>query len=222
MSHTELLSLIQNDMELELMTNNKTCEEDKLESEINSEIQQNHTHQVNNSDEKTPPSPTLICNGTGDFTHQVNGGDDDTLPLPCDGTGSWRRAVYLDITDSNTNCPEGWNMTDYSKRTCGRATDGRLICDSSVTRSTFSVSGGEYSQEESELINGDRHLGSEGHVLLGLLHWCGCNACSPRQHIWSFVAGVAENYPKISTFLCPCDGFRSEYKTIPTFVGEDC
>ena len=40
------------------------------------------------------------------------------------------------------NCPEGWSMTDYSKRICGRATDGGLICDSV----TFSVSGVEYSQ----------------------------------------------------------------------------
>ena len=47
------------------------------------------------------------------------------------GTGSWRRAVYMEMTDSSTNCPEGWNMTDYSKRTCGRATDEYLSCDQS-------------------------------------------------------------------------------------------
>ena len=61
---------------------------------------------------------------------------------PCDGTEGRRRAVYLDMTDPNTNCPKGWSETDYSKRTCGRATDGWCTCDSV----TFSVSGGEYSQ----------------------------------------------------------------------------
>ena len=31
--------------------------------------------------------------------------------LKCGGTWGWRRAVYLDMTDPNTNCPSGWNMT---------------------------------------------------------------------------------------------------------------
>ena len=60
----------------------------------------------------------------------------------CGGTGGWRSAVYLDMTDPNNNCPSGWNMTGYSKRTCGRATDGYLTCDSVF----FPVSGGPYSQ----------------------------------------------------------------------------
>ena len=37
----------------------------------------------------------------------------------CGGTGGWRRAVYLDMTDLNTDCPSGWRETGYSKRTCG-------------------------------------------------------------------------------------------------------
>ena len=60
----------------------------------------------------------------------------------CGGTGGWRRAVYFDMTDPNTNCPSGWNMTEYSKRTCGRATDDWSTCDSVF----FPVTGGPYSQ----------------------------------------------------------------------------
>ena len=30
--------------------------------------------------------------------------------LKCGGTWGWRRAVYLDMTDPNTNCPSGWPM----------------------------------------------------------------------------------------------------------------
>ena len=62
--------------------------------------------------------------------------------LKCGGTWGWRRAVYLDMTDPNTNCPSGWNMTGYSKRTCGRANSSSLSCDSVF----FPVSGGPYSQ----------------------------------------------------------------------------
>ena len=60
----------------------------------------------------------------------------------CGDTWGWRRAVYLDMTDPNTNCPSGWNMTGYSKRTCGRASSSGRSCDSVF----FPVSGGPYSQ----------------------------------------------------------------------------
>ena len=61
----------------------------------------------------------------------------------CGGTGGWRRVLYLDMTDPNTNCPSGWSMTNYNIRTCGRASDGYYdTCDSVF----FPVSGGEYSQ----------------------------------------------------------------------------
>ena len=46
----------------------------------------------------------------------------------CGGTG-WRRVVYLNMTDPNTNCPSGWNLTPYSKRTCGKVSISRLSCD---------------------------------------------------------------------------------------------
>ena len=60
----------------------------------------------------------------------------------CGGTRGWKRVVYLDMTDPNTTCPSGWNMTRYSKRTCGRATDGANTRDSA----TFPVREGEYSR----------------------------------------------------------------------------
>ena len=45
---------------------------------------------------------------------------------------------------------------------------------------------------------------------------------SPRQHIWTFVAGAAENYPGgVNYYVCPCDGIRNDLLTIPPFVGED-
>ena len=150
-----------------------------------------------------------------------------SLPQSCDGTGGWRRAVYLDMTDTRTSCPEGWNMTDYSKRTCGRATDGRLTCDSV----TFSVSGGEYSQVCGRIrayqwgiataFYGSRFTTSnsvDGAYITGVAVMHG----SPRQHIWTFAVGRDENYPwSNNVYLCPCDGIRSDLLTIPPFVGED-
>ena len=142
----------------------------------------------------------------------------------CDGTGGWRRAVYLDMTDPNTNCPEGWNMTDYSKRTCGRPNDGYRTCDSV----TFSVSGGEYS-----LVCGRIrayqwgwatafHGSRQGYNTVNDDYFNGVAVMhgSPRQHIWTFANGGAENWHNLDdTGLCPCDG--ANLVSIPPFVGED-
>ena len=75
------------------------------------------------------------------LTHQISSNDNLGVHT-CGGTGGWRRVVYLDMTDPNTDCPSGWRETGYSKRTCGRASDDYYTCDSA----TFPVGGGEYSQ----------------------------------------------------------------------------
>ena len=60
----------------------------------------------------------------------------------CGGIGGWRRVVYLNMTDPNTNCPSGWKITDFSKRTCDTGQNGYLTCDSAF----FPVSGGAYNK----------------------------------------------------------------------------
>ena len=147
-----------------------------------------------------------------------------SLPVyTCDGTGGWRRAVYLNMTDPNTNCPEGWNMTDYSKRTCGRATGGYFTCDSV----TFSVSGGDYSQVCGRIrayqwgYTGEFWGARWGYTSVDDAYFDGVAIMhgSPRQHIWSFVAGLAEN--TTHSGRCACDGAPTNLRYIPSFVGED-
>ena len=62
-----------------------------------------------------------------------------------------------------------------------------------------------------------------GHCILWLLfdYFSGVAVMhgSPRQHIWSFAAGAAENYTVYARWLCPCDSTR--YIPTPPFVGED-
>ena len=60
----------------------------------------------------------------------------------CRGTGELRRVVYSDMTDPHTTCPSGWNMTGFSKRTCGRNNTGFRTCSSTM----FPVNGEEYSR----------------------------------------------------------------------------
>ena len=144
--------------------------------------------------------------------------------LKCGGTWGWRRAVYLDMTDPNTNCPSGWQLTGYSKRTCGRATTGWNTCDSVF----FPVSGGPYSQVcgrirayQNGLPDAFDGYNDGGRTTIDSAYVSGVAVMygSPRQHIWTFANGPWENGTTQGTWNCPCD--TTGVISIPPFVGED-
>ena len=147
------------------------------------------------------------------------------LPVyTCGGTGGWRCAVYLDMTDPNTNCPSGWQLTGYSKRTCGRVGTGWRTCDTVF----FPVSGGPYSQVcgrirayrygLSQAFSG---YNSGGETTIDSAYVSGVAVMhgSPRQHIWTFATGAFENATQYFFSNCPCN--ISGIRPIPPFVGED-
>ena len=131
------------------------------------------------------------------FTHQIN--NINSLGVhTCGGTGGWRRAVYLDMTDPSTDCPSGWRETGYPKRTCGRTSDRHYTCDSV----TFPVIGGEYSQVCGRIkaYQWGESNGFFGYTFFGYnttddAYFSGVAVMygSPRQHIWTFAAGGSEN-----------------------------
>ena len=148
----------------------------------------------------------------------------DTAGLKCGGTWGWRRAVYLDMTDPNTNCPSGWNMTGYSKRTCGRANSSSPSCDSVF----FPVSGGPYSQVcgrirayQYGLPGAFAGYNNGGQTAIDSVYVSGVAVMygSPRQHIWTFANGAWENDTIHRTWNCPCD--TTGVILIPPFIGED-
>ena len=140
----------------------------------------------------------------------------------CGGTRGWRRVVYLDVTDPNTNSPSGWQLTSHSRRTCGKSTTNSFSCDSAF----FPDIGGDYTSVCGSIRayqNGHidafepYHLGRvttiEGAYVAGVSLTHG----SPRQHIWTFAAGSYEEDDDVDA--CPCDTTVSI--SIPPFVGGD-
>ena len=147
----------------------------------------------------------------------------DTAVLKCGGTEGWRPAVYLDMANLNYNCPFGWNMTGYSKRTCGRVSSSDLSCDSVF----FPVSGGPYSQVCGRIrayqyglpdafkgYNYGEQTTIDSAYVSGVAVMYG----SPRQHIWTFANGAWENDTRHRPHNCPCD---TTGIPVPPFVGED-
>ena len=144
-------------------------------------------------------------------------------PTICGGSGGWRRVVYLNMTDPNTNCPSGWQLTSHSKRTCGGVSSSRLSCDSVL----FPVSGGDYTSvcgsirayqysgtDGFEAYHNGEVTTIEGAYVSGVSLTHG----SPRQHIWTFATGYSEDRPTRND-VCPCD--TSVNITLPPFVGGD-
>ena len=142
----------------------------------------------------------------------------------CGGEGGWRRAVYLNMADPNTNCPTGWQLTGFPIRTCGKVNISTLSCDSVF----FPVTGGYYNRVCGRIrAYQDGYIDAfeandEGHVTtidgayvagVSLTHG------SPRQHIWTFAAGATEDDP-FNNDSCPCDATGITI-SIPPFVGED-
>ena len=161
------------------------------------------------------------------LTHQLETIKDCIESPPvysCGGTGGWRRVVYLDMTDPHTTCPSGWNMTGYSKRTCGKNSNGPYTCSSA----TFPVSGGEYSrvcgrikayQWGQTFAFFSYHVRAVTTIDGPYADGVSVTHGTPRKHIWTFAAGDRERQP-INLFAnCPCDANRTI--RIPPFVGND-
>ena len=127
----------------------------------------------------------------------------------CGGTSGWRRVVYLNMTDPNTNCPSGWQLTSHSKRTCGKVNASRFSCDSVF----FPVSGGDYTSVCGP-IRAYQFSGTDGFeayhdrnvTTINGAYVAGVSLThgSPRQHIWTFAAGFFEDRPTRDD-VCPCD-----------------
>ena len=198
--------------ELQKTYNNIQKDQKELESNITMEIQKTYN--------KLQDDLEQVENSVfGNVTRVLQGSHGHV----CGGTGGWRRVIYLDMTDPDTDCPSGWQLTGYSKRTCGVVSTGGLTCDSVV----FPVSGGAYTSVCGTIrayqynmtggfeAYGDRQVTTiDGAYVSGVSLTHG----SPRQHIWTFASGYAENRPTRDD-ICPCDAITSI--DIPPFVGGD-
>ena len=105
-------------------TNSKLDSLTATASQLSSDHQEIQTNISDVQCMDTQQSLQLHENLHNNFTQQLEKIQNDVTFIReqywCGGTAGWRRAVYLDMTDPNITCPSGWNMTGYSKRTCGR------------------------------------------------------------------------------------------------------
>ena len=174
----------------------------------------------------TLDSDHILSNITKELKKTADYVVDQMTLYTCGGEEGWRRVVYLDMTDPNTSkCPSGWNFDRPGsfKKTCSKNSTTTFTCDSVF----FSVTGGSY-DKVCGTIRGYQNGGTDafeayddgtvttidGAYVSGVSLTHG----SPREHIWTFAAGIAEDRPTRND-VCPCDATITI--AIPPFVGGD-
>ena len=174
-------------------------------------------------DPPTEPGPITFTETTDPLTTET--ATAPTLPTEtCDGPG-WRRVAFINMTDPNQNCPQGFNLTDYSIRSCGRD----VVSDCSSV--AFPVNGSQYSQVCGRVTAYRWGLTGAfvGYNLLAetidgaYVDGLSLTHGSPRTHIWTFASGLFNGTgveaPAERLLQCPCD--TGNIFTSPPYVGSD-
>jgi len=124
------------------------------------------------------------------------------------------------MSDPSQQCPPVWQEVTTPHRVCGRSTTGPS-CDG-VTYSTGSE---QYDQVCGRIIGyqiGSPTFFRGSSLTINNIYVDGISVThgSPRQHIWTFAAGVNEQMSYINA-TCPCVTGSINGNNIPSFVGQN-
>ena len=158
----------------------------------------------------------------------------------CGSGGGWTRLAYLDMIDSKENCPSGFKLYQSGGvRACGRSVDAP-----SCTSVQFPSNGISYSQVCGRVVGyqygtpdadyaGPYRGESYGSIIdthhndinswyvdgISITHG------SPRQHVWTLMAGAHEASYYFGTndarHNCPCSQNSPQNSTLQSFIGDD-
>ena len=148
------------------------------------------------------------------------------------GSGGWTRLAYLNMSNSTENCPSGFRLYQSGGvRACGRPTSSGASCVSVQ----FPSKGISYSQVCGRVVGyqfaspdavNPTIGGLQSHNDINSYYVDGVSITrgSPRQHVWTLMAGFKETIYTGSTdryFNCPCSQGSIQNSTIQSFIGND-
>ena len=137
-------------------------------------------------------------------------------------TGGWTRAAYIDMTDPRNTCPESLTFIVQSSTRMCRSSHTTAGCTSVTfpahnfpyTKVCGRAHGYQYASPE-----GFYHFHHGGHAIESLyVDGLSVTHGSPRNHIWTFAAGVSKDYD-YTCCNCPCALYPGT--AAPPFVGEN-
>ncbi len=168
-----------------------------------------------------------IATPTGEPGPQGEKGEQDYDQLrglySCEGTTGWTRVAYLDMTNSNHQCPgDMQEVTLSGKRVCERSASALWSCGSA----TFSTNGLQYSHVCGRITGYMyRGVGAFGYYStqsIDSYYVDGVTVTNgppgSREHVWTFATGFSENDRRVYAGPCAPD---APSITVPPFVGQD-
>ena len=180
-----------------------------------------------NTDPSNPTGYYLKLNA-GKLTVDVMYCDMDQIgPKPknmrlCGKDGPWIRIGYLNMGESFQNCPSNWQ--EYTKdtggiRTCQRKSSG-AICDSVIIPST----GIQYTEICGRVVGYQygktMAVSSHGQDINSYyVDGVSITRGTPRQHVWTLMAGTTEKGTVYSSYKCPCNIGSTSH--VQSFIGND-
>ena len=173
-----------------------------------------------------------MCPDTQDHVERIRQGVDSLIesvglsilnrPCICGGPG-WRRAAYLNMSDTTQTCPQAWELIATPRRSCARPSNaGFLSCYSAM----FPTQGIQYSQVCGRVIGyqvgpPQAFFESKGRTVnVRYVDGVSLTYGSPRQHIWTFANALDEAGVHDDTSRCICTD-SSRPNPPPSFVGND-
>ena len=149
------------------------------------------------------------------------------VPLPqtqlptvfsCGGPAGWRCVAYLNMSDPSQQCPSVWQEITIPHRVCGRRSSS-----GGCEGLNYTTGSEQYKQVCGRIIGYQigvpnafcTNKSLDDNYVNGISVTHG----SPRQHIWTFAAGVDE---QIDINRCPCIvGSTAARSNVPSFVGQN-
>lgn len=164
-----------------------------------------------------PPAVQMYCN----FNRQCG----------CNGSSTWTRVAFLNMSDPNEICPSNWTLiTDEAPfRLCGRGRgvrgEGCLSVYYPTPATAYNRVCGRitgYTQGSTEGLQplvSSRRLGLEENYLHGMSLTHG--GVGSRQHIWSFVSANGEVGIYSPQWVCDCSNINQIWSFSTDFIGND-
>ena len=141
------------------------------------------------------------------------------LQLYC-GPGEWHQVAYLNMSDPTQQCPSAWREYNTGGvRACGRPSTSGGSCAATTYSIDFQyrrvcgrVVGYQFASPDAFL---------PGNISQNYVDGVSITRRSPREHVWTYAAGVSESisagdYIKNN---CPCSGSRGS--KAPSFIGNN-
>ena len=143
------------------------------------------------------------------------------------GDGLWYQVAHLNMSDPSQHCPSAWRVDNDSHceiRTCRRPQSPSGSCSA-----TFYTTGYQYSRVCGRAIG--YQIGSpdafgflaEGQPLDSYyVYGVSITRGAPRNHIWTFAAGVSEGGYRYQGTNCPCSNYSHPDNSFPpSMVGDN-